>query len=276
MKKTIFAISDIHGYYEALIEGLERAGFDENNPNHLLISVGDAFDRGPDALRVYKFLKGLSDQNKAVVLKGNHTLFFTEYLDGTSLSPFNYFNNGTNETLADFLYCTAPFESWCMIDKDINVPTNADFAQWLSEAREAINKEFPELLEWLKARPYYYETEHYIFTHGSIDTKAEDWHKPHCEKYRYHDWDALMWDDGSFFGKPILNTNKTVVIGHFGTRHLRTMYGIPSNSYKEGFDILTRYDGKVIALDATTAVSGRINVLVIEEEEVVDGKEKER
>ena len=61
MRKTIFAVSDIHGEYKALLEALEKAGFDENNPNHLLISIGDAFDRGDSSLSVYQYLKRLSD-----------------------------------------------------------------------------------------------------------------------------------------------------------------------------------------------------------------------
>ena len=186
---------------------------------------GDAFDRGDSSLAVYEYLKRLSDEGKAIVLKGNHTGFFTGYLDGSIISPFNYMNNGTNETMADFLHQTAPFESWCLLGKDISVPTIGDFANWLSYARQEINEEYPELLEWLKTRPYYYETENYIFTHGAIDTEAKDWHEPHCERYHFTDWEALMWDDGSFFGKELKNTDKTVVIGHFGTHHLRDKYG---------------------------------------------------
>lgn len=225
MKKTIFAVSDIHGEYQVLINSLRDAGFDENNPKHLLISLGDAFDRGSESLEVYHYLKRLSDSNKAIILKGNHTNFFTGYLDGSIISPFNYLHNGTNETMADFLHQTAPFESWCSITKNIQYPTLEDFANWLKEAREEILEEYPELLEWLNNRPYYYETEKYIFTHGAIDTLAEDWHYPHCIKGKYIDWEALMWDDGSFFGRHINNTDKTVVIGHFGTSRLRNMYG---------------------------------------------------
>ena len=40
MKKKIFAVSDIHGNYPALIEALKDAGFDENNDSHLLVVLG--------------------------------------------------------------------------------------------------------------------------------------------------------------------------------------------------------------------------------------------
>lgn len=268
MKKKIFAVSDIHNDYKALIEGLGEADYDENNPSHLLVSIGDAFDRGNSALAVYEYLKRLSDEGKAIILKGNHTDFFSDYLTGKSISHFNYTYNGTDETMADFLGRTKPFESWCLLDKGIQFPTNKDFAEWISEARKEINEEYPELLEWLQERPYYYETKNYIFTHASIDTKANNWRKPHCIYHQFNDWDACLWDDGSFFGKDIKNTDKTVVIGHFGTEQLRKKYPelTTKDKAENPYEILIRDDEKIIALDATTILSHKINVLVIEDE----------
>lgn len=261
--KKLFIISDIHGFYQEMIEALNQAGFDENNENHLLVSCGDAFDRGPNSLAIYNYLKGLEEKGKAIVLKGNHSLFLIDYLNGKILSPFNYLHNGTDETLADFLHQTKPFETWTVLN-NIKEPTYGDFAKWISIAKKEINKEYPELLEWLDTRPYYYESENYIFTHGSIQGACEDWKNPQKSLYgKYFGWDACMWDDGSFFGSEIKNTDKTVVIGHFGTAHLRRMYSIKS---EDPDSILTREDGRVIAIDATTTLSKRVNVLVIEDD----------
>lgn len=260
--KKLFVVSDVHGHYYEMIDALEQAGFDENNENHLLISCGDEFDRGEHSLAVYTYLRRLESINKAIVLKGNHSMFMIDYLSGKNISPFNYIYNGTRETLADFLMQTRPFETWCVL-KHIDEPTYGDFAEWISEAKKEINKEYPELLEYLDTRPYYYETKNYIFTHGAIDGTCEDWRFPKKDLMgRLVDWDACMWDDGSFFGSEIKNTNKTVIIGHFGTAHLRSMYGIES---EDPHSILKREDGRVIAIDATTKLSKRVNVLVIED-----------
>ena len=256
MKKKIFAVSDIHGNYPALINALEEAGFDENNDSHLLVVLGDHFDRGEYSLEVYEYLKKLTDNKRAITIMGNHDLMFIDYLSGKTLDPFNYYRNGERETFADFWHRTAPFESWWQMEAvhyPDQQPTNADFA------------EYPELLNWLENQPYYFETKNYIFTHGAIDTYVEDWHNPHCYRYNYTDWKALTWDDGSFFGKSIKNTDKTVVIGHFGTDHLRNMYGLKKDN-KEDFSILERKDGRVIALDSTSILSNKINVLVVEDE----------
>ena len=40
-KKQIFAISDVHGFANEMIDALHEAGFEENNSNHLLISCGE-------------------------------------------------------------------------------------------------------------------------------------------------------------------------------------------------------------------------------------------
>ena len=86
----LFAMSDCHGFYEPMIKALNEAGFDENNPNHLLISCGDNFDRGPDSLKIYEYLKKLSDNGKAICIMGNHDFMLKKYLDGTDISAFNY------------------------------------------------------------------------------------------------------------------------------------------------------------------------------------------
>ena len=267
MKKKLFICSDIHGYYQQMKSALDEAGFDENNDNHLLIVVGDIFDRGGEALMVYEYLKRLIGEGKAIVTRGNHDKFFIDFLQG-SVSPFNYLHNGTNETIADFWHRTAPFESWCALEGNCDLD-QMNYIKWVDICSKEIKEEYPELLGWLKSLPRYYETKNYIFVHGAIDTKVEDWHNPHCFRYGYNDWDALTWDDGSFFGSKINNTDKTVVIGHFGTDHLRNKYGL-KNDDKEDFSILKRNDGKVIAIDATTAYSKKVNVLVIESEEIIN------
>lgn len=267
MRKKIFAISDVHGHYKEMINALNESGYDENNDNHLLVVCGDIFDRGTESLSIYKYLKKLTNKNKAIVIKGNHETMFIDYLSGKSVSPFNYLHNGTNETLADFLHQTAPFEMWCILSNEYDEPTYGTFVMFIESARKQINKEYPELLEWLQNLPYYYETKNYIFTHGAIDTNAIDWHEPHCIRYHYVDWKALMWDNGEFFCKDVKNTDKKIVIGHFGTEQLRKMYpNLTTKDYGNKYDILYRDDGKIIALDTATVLSRKVNVLVIEDD----------
>ena len=36
--KILFVTSDVHSYYDQLITGLNEAGFDENNEEHIFVS----------------------------------------------------------------------------------------------------------------------------------------------------------------------------------------------------------------------------------------------
>lgn len=256
MKKKLFVISDIHNNYQAMIDGLNEAGFDENNPSHLLIVCGDMFDRKPGyAVAVYEYLKKLTDKNKAIVIRGNHCSMIQSYMDGNSISPFNYLHNGTNETLADFWHRTAPFESWCALEGNCDLNTET-FAQWLEIVRKDINEEYPEFLPWLKSLPYYYETKNYIFTHGMINGQCEDWHNPP------EGWYLLTWSKPIDFYEGITNTDKKVVVGHINCSLLRSLISQDENDNS----IFERPDGKVIGIDTCTPLTKKVNVLVLEDE----------
>lgn len=277
MKKNLFFISDIHGCFNEMITALKEAGYDKDDQNNLLVVLGDNFDRGSESLAVYEYLKALTDEGKAVVVKGNHDTMLEEYLDGSCNTPWNYFKNGTDETLAEFLHRSRPFESWLLIDKkeDVNPDMNANFEEWIKGARKEINEEYPELLPWLKNLPRYFESQNYIGVHGAIDVDAEDWHEPNCELYGLKGWDALDFNDGTFFGKEITNTKKKIIIGHFGTYHLREMYGL-KDSLELDFSTLKRGDGRIIAIDTTTPYSKKVNVFVVESEELLNDVEERR
>lgn len=266
--KTIFAISDIHGHYTETIKSLKEAGYNENNTQHFLVVCGDIFDRGRENIEIYQWLKKLTDESKAIVIKGNHDSMFIDFLTSNN-NPFNYCNNGMCETVDDFLGRTRSFESWCLIDKKCE-PTVGAFAEFAEESRKEINEEYPELLLWLNSMPWYYETQNYIFVHGAIDTQALDWRQPHCILYDKVDWDALSWDDGSFLGKRMYNTDgKIVVAGHFHTYHLRNKYDLSEEENHSILDINDETLGHKIFIDGCTPHTKNVNVLVIENEELL-------
>ena len=258
MKKKIFAISDIHGFYTEMIESLKESGYDENNPEHLLIVCGDKFDRGKESVKVFQYLKRLMDKNKAIILRGNHLAFIENFLEGSN-DPFNYINNGLNETIADFWHRTAPFESWCALEGSCELSIE-NYSKWAEIARKDINKEYPELLPWIKSLPYYYETDNYIFTHGMIDGQCFDWHNPNIS------WYECTWAKPRDFNNSIVNTDKKVVVGHINCGLLRSLYGYDENDNS----IFERPDGKVIGLDTCTVLTHKVNVLVLEDEIIED------
>lgn len=258
----IFAISDVHGHYTEMVNALHKSGFDENNPKHLLISCGDMFDRGEESLAVYQYLKDLHDKGKAVLIKGNHEPMFTSFLKG-SVNPFNFIHNGTRNTIDDFYHCTKSFEMFMIENKDNYMYMEDAYCDFVKRTSKSINKEFPELINFIDNLPYYYETKNHIFTHAAIDLKVPDWHNPHCYRYDKIDWEALTWDDGSFITQKN-TTDKTIVVGHFDSNSLRKMWDIDYNG-QDNYSILKTDDNKVF-IDACTILTKQINVYVIEDE----------
>lgn len=63
----IWLVGDIHGQYDLLMEQLAQQHFDPNL-GHLLVSVGDLVDRGPDSLKTLELL----NQPWFFAVMGNH------------------------------------------------------------------------------------------------------------------------------------------------------------------------------------------------------------
>lgn len=251
MKKKIFAVSDLHGHYFETIAALASAGWSAEDSSHLLVVCGDLFDRGQNSLEVFRFLDEMVKNDKAIVLQGNHEEFFTQWLEGPT-SHFNYMFNGLRETVDSFLGEQKSFSKWFQKNPDSKDP----WYEFSDDARKKINHKYPELLGWLKNLPHYFETEHYIFTHGSIQTFG-NWKEP-AGGWKHH-----HWDKGEFFSQDISSTDKIVVVGHFGTASIREMYEM--RSY-EDHSILVRDDGKVIMIDGCTALTKEVNVLSVSDE----------
>ncbi len=55
--KTYFVCSDIHGYFDEWMESLRQSGFELSNTNHILVVLGDIFDRGRQPKQIYEFFK---------------------------------------------------------------------------------------------------------------------------------------------------------------------------------------------------------------------------
>ena len=63
----IWLVGDIHGQYDLLMEQLAKQKFDPNK-GHILVSVGDLVDRGPDSFKTLQLL----NESWFFATKGNH------------------------------------------------------------------------------------------------------------------------------------------------------------------------------------------------------------
>ena len=256
-----FVFSDVHGEFDALKQSLNEAGYNCNNPQHKLVSLGDNFDRGPDSLKVSNFLM----RNHAICVKGNHDAMFQQYLElgmKTGSVYFNILHNGLGETIKDFTGLN---------DRRFSV-------EQLEKARHIISR---QVLTWLQNMPYFYETKHFIFVHAGIN--------PRLDKWEDTTKDYMLWDVEDSH-RQCFNTDKIVVIGHHHTDVVR------KNGIKDGFveekdkgffaidddghNIVSSIKfygntdenrpyihGNKIAIDGHTNLTKKVNVLVIEDNE---------
>lgn len=264
-KFKYFVFSDIHGDIEALERGLQKAGYDYNNPEHILVSLGDAFDRGENSQLIYT--KYLSNKDRCISIKGNHDVMFQEYLEKGMDGEFVLFNilhNGLLSTIESFA------ETYIGDYIDIKL---------LEDIRQRILRRYPNLLYFLKNMPLYYETEHCIFSHAGINPDLKNW-KDTTE-------DFFLWDiENSYKNCP--HTRKIVFIGHHHAFRVKRQakdydikykedlsnhkYGnmIDNRFYKIGFfgnnDKYGPYvfDNK-IAIDGCVGITHCANVVVIDD-----------
>ena len=110
----------------------------------------------------------------------------------------------------------------------------------------------------------YFETENYVFVHGWVPVKKGDWRKG--------DWREARWLNGMELNHLGCNpTNKTVVCGHwycsYGWSHIAQKYKeFPQKTHKD-FELSFQpyYEEGIIAIDACTVYSGKVNVVVLED-----------
>jgi hypothetical protein len=246
-----FVVSDVHSYYSAMKKALDEAGFDPKNPDHYLVSCGDALDRGYESEEVLHFLMSLE---RKILVKGNHDILLEECC--MREFPYSYdFSNGTARTINDIGGAGEgyPFDKCCENTWNRTAAYRASL----------IN---------------YFETENYIFIHSWIPTTNIDTTNTLGKCYEYKEdwreaakseWEDAMWGNPFFKAQDGMNkTGKTIVAGHW---HCSLGHLISSDGELSEFgdnacwDIYRNDDWKFIGIDRCTAYTGKVNVLVIED-----------
>jgi serine/threonine protein phosphatase 1 len=135
--ERIFAVGDIHGCFEKLLNLLARVPLDWSCDR--LVFMGDYIDRGPHSYEVVEYLIGLQEQHPDIVfLKGNHEQMLADYLEGRDRMLYLY--NGGQQTLESYLRRSGPGEH----------PIPPRHSRFFAGLR------------------LYYETSDYIFVHAGL------------------------------------------------------------------------------------------------------------
>lgn len=250
---TYFVFADPHGNYEALITAITEMGYDASNPQHQLIGCGDYFGRAArsnsDCADIWRYLTSPHHTNKPICIRGNHESILIDAIERRQLTETDIYN-GEHNTFASFLG---------------RYPNQVkrDYYLQFDAAKVMIDFGF---YDWLKSLPWYFETEHYIFTHGFVPLQ---WFGKKWKLSDLCDWE---WNTASWARTPdyILTldqthtkVDKTVVFGHWRAKELNERF---AGKWEEiDGDIYVDKERRLIGLDTTTALSYKVGCVVIED-----------
>jgi hypothetical protein len=259
----IFAVSDVHSFMLPMIMALNEKGFEPNNPKHLLVVCGDLFDRGPDTVKLIEYFRNLKNW---VYVRGNHEDLMEDYLFRGREKTYDI-TNGTVRTANDILEAFA---------NEVNPDDH------LSPMKVVHNHLAPLFGRALN----YFETKNYVFVHGWIplayrqDDPYAIYGDPteYTDQWRDGDWGQARWTNGmraAHKGKII--PDKTIVCGHWHCSYGHMIDSIKTDNWIEEFGESAiwepYYADGVIAIDRCTAYTGKVNVVVLEDE-LLDKTEK--
>ena len=255
-----FVVADIHGFYDEFIKSITLAGFDENNKEHMLITLGDNFDRGRQPYQVYMYLKRLKNKNKCILVKGNHEDLMIDAID-RGYTMYHDVINGTVKSMCDLVHEINP-----------NMESSVD------DIIECLRKS--PIYSFMKNMIDYYETEGFIFVHGFIPVLKQYNYKTYLNDWRNHkeEFKKARWENGmeNVIKYNIKEPGKTIVVGHWHASYGNVRKKYPNQSdeiyryleYEDDQLFRTYYGDGVIGLDSCTVRSGFVNCLVIEDNEI--------
>ena len=190
----VYAVGDIHGRVEPLIQLLETIRRDASRQQadrRVLVFLGDYVDRGPQSRQVIELLRSdPAPEFETVFLKGNHEAWLLDFLNDASVGE-GWLAAGGHATLLS--YGVAP-------------PIRAAAAEKWEVLRETFAAEFPEEHKaFLSSLAKTHVEGDYAFTHAGIRPGAP------LEQQREED---LLWGGEGFIGDG-RDHGKVIVHGHW-------------------------------------------------------------
>ena len=138
----MYAISDIHGCYDLLVNLFNKIS---PTTDDKFIFLGDYIDRGSMSFEVIEFLLELNKKHNCVFLMGNHEHMFMDYLSGIHEDLFKM--NGGYKTVNNY------------------AEHGYDIYQYTPYLERTLPRTHIDFFQNLK---YYHETEDYFFVHAGF------------------------------------------------------------------------------------------------------------
>jgi serine/threonine protein phosphatase 1 len=254
-----FVASDIHGYFNEWQKALKKQGFDINNPEHIVVVNGDLFDRGLQAKQLQKFVADLVDKKRVILIKGNHEDLLLDMLNFWHRESYLELHHNTNGTVDTVLQLTDSKAS-DIYDNPVSVYRKM--------------KETPFMKKILPTMVDYFETDKYVFVHGWIPCFTMGSGR-HVEKFFYNsewrneskeEWRLARWYNGMEASRQgVIEPTKTIVCGHWHASYGHCRISGKGAEFGKDADFSPYKAKGILAIDACTAVSKKVNVVVLED-----------
>lgn len=239
----IFAISDIHGHFDLMETRVNQIKPYLREDNNKLILLGDYIDRGKSSFQCLKAAFDLQNdfgEDKVIVLKGNHEVWFGDFLyendDIWLAEDKNFRTSGTFLTQEQFE------ELKRIVDRDARI----------LYIKEKIVGNHKELMSWMMKLKAFYETETQIFVHAGVDEDITE------EELEWCTWATPEYVLTGKFPATKGHFYKDIIAGHVaasrvaGDRYFKGIY----------FDGASHY-----YIDGSTTRNHRLLCLVYDEDE---------
>ena len=257
-----YVVADPHGFYTYLVDELKQKGFFEDKEPHKLIVCGDLLDRGKEAILMQEFVCDLINKDQVILVKGNHEDLFEKFVGNIwhyakwGYMASNHYSNGTVDSCLQLTNMNI-FDAEIFVDSFVDKIRNTDFYKTI----------LPKTVD-------YFETDNYVFTHGWIPCNASG-HGGVADYFEYNknwrnankdDWDFARWYNGMLaYSQGVKEPNKTIVCGHWHCSYGHAKIEKKGNEFGVDADYSPFVAKGIIALDACTAVSKKVNCVVIED-----------
>ena len=235
---------------------MDEVGFDPNDENSWLISLGDEMDRGPDPEGVINYIMSLP---RAIWVRGNHQSLMEDLItrgypcqhdwhNGTMQSVLSLAPNAKMQTEA---FAIAYEKTKPFFDKAVN---------YLELKEHILVHSFIPLKSLDDLPKYYTKNRQFEFN--------PNWRHAHTSE-----WESARWNNPLDLAMKGLNqTGKTIVSGHW---HCSAGWAMEQELSEFGDDACFEpyyYEDKLIMIDACTAHSKKVNVLVLKDEFLEEGE----
>ena len=260
-----FIVADVHSFYDELMKALTAAGWTDSE-DQCFVSLGDLCDRGPDTIKCLQFVNSLPD-NRKILIRGNHE----DLMEAAIARRVFYIHDIHNGTVKSAEHIA--------VHEGVKIKE-----QGLSEADDEeilmAVKNSSLWNDYVTKTVDFAEVGNNIFVHGWIPCstvpKRDQWEVIVDKKYEKvsnwrsesADWNGARWINGmQAWEDGARIRGKTIWCGHWhtswGHAYLHNNgVEFPDKGGKAHFSPFI--DKGIIAMDACTAFSHKVNCIMIE------------